>query len=447
MRPKQHADLDPSHAGTTETKGFDRRQALKNLVAAGGLGLGIPGLAHAQFRVDVAGIGLTQRPFAIAPFRGRSSHPTAFDDVVSADLERSGLFRAVPVTSDPLDESSLPDLAPWRARGIDALITGSVNRAANGRVDVRYRLWDVVAGEDLGGVSVPVTTESPRLAAHQVADSIFEKLTGIRGVFSTRIAYVTQTGQKHQLWVADADGEGAQPALTSPEPIVSPVWSPDGSELAYVSFESRKPVIYVHTVATGKRRLMANFKGSNSAPAWSPDGEKVVATLTLSGSSQVYLLSKDGTPPKRITSSRSIDTEPCFSPDGGQLYFVSNRGGSPQIYRMPVSGGGASRVTFKGSYNTSPSLSADGRYMAYISRVESAYRVHVMDLASGEVRALTDTEADESPSFAANSQMLIYATRLNGRDALMTVSSDGNIRTRLAGAVGDIREPDWGPFR
>jgi TolB protein len=447
MSPQQHTDLDLSPYRTTEPRRFDRRQALKSLVAASGLGFGMAGLAHAQFRVDVAGIGLTQRPFAIAPFRGRSSHPTAFDDVVSADLERSGLFRAVPVTSDPLDESSLPDLAPWRARGIDALITGSVNRAANGRVDVRYRIWDVVAGEDLGGVSVPVTNDSPRLAAHQVADSIFEKLTGIRGVFSTRIAYVTQTGQKHQLWVADADGEGAQPALTSPEPIVSPVWSPNGNELAYVSFESRKPVIYVHTVATGQRRLMANFKGSNSAPAWSPDGEKVVATLTLSGSSQVYLLSKDGTPPKRITSSRSIDTEPCFSPDGSQIYFVSNRGGSPQIYRMPASGGGASRVTFKGSYNTSPSLSADGRYMAYISRVDSAYRVHVMDLASGQVRALTDTEADESPSFAANSQMLIYATRLNGRDALMTVSSDGNIRTRLAGATGDIREPDWGPFR
>ena len=417
------------------------------MAVGAGVGFGVVERAVAQFRVDVAGIGLTQRPFAIAPFRGRSTQATAFDDIVTADLERSGLFRAVPVTSDALDETALPDLAPWRARGVDALITGSVNVAADGRIDVRYRLWDVIAGEDLGGVSVPVNAGTPRLAAHQVADSIFEKLTGIRGVFSTRIAYVTQSGSQHRLWVADADGEGAQPALTSPEPIISPVWSPDGSELAYVSFESRKPVIYVHTVSTGKRRLMANFKGSNSAPAWSPDGEKVVATLTLSGSSQIYLLSKDGTPPKRITGSRSIDTEPCFSPDGQQLYFSSNRGGTPQIYKMPATGGSATRVTFQGSYNTSPALSADGRLMAYIGRVESAFRVHVMDLVSGEVRVLTDTEADESPSFAANSQMLIYATRLNGRDALMTVSADGNIRTRLAGALGDIREPDWGPFR
>ena len=424
-----------------------RRDLLKGAGVGMAVGLGVSAMpAMAQFRVDVAGVGLTQRPFAIAPFRGREAFATPVDDIVTADLERTGLFRAVAASSEAMDESSRPDLAPWRAIGVDALVTGSV-RQDNGQWLVSYRLWDVVAAEDLGGVSVPVNKDLSRLAAHQVADSIFEKLTGIRGVFATRVAYVTQVGKQHKLWVADADGENAQPALTSPEPIISPVWSPDGSELAYVSFESRKPVIYSHMVATGQRRLLANFKGSNSAPAWSPDGKSVVATLTLSGSSQIYRLATDGSPPKRITSSRSIDTEPSFSPDGTQLYFVSNRGGSPQIYRMPAEGGPAARVTFQGGYNTSPSLSADGRYMAYIGQVGSAFRVHTMDLASGEVRVLTDTEGDESPSFAANSQMLVYATRLNGRDALMTVSVDGRIRTRLAGATGDIREPDWGPFR
>ena len=407
----------------------------------------VSNLAWAQFKVEVSGVGLTQVPIAIASFKGEETAPQKTSAILSADLERSGQFRVVPNLGLSLDELSRPDHATLRQKNADALVAGSATRLADGRYEIRARLWDVVSGQERGDYRETVAAADLRLSAHRLADWVYEKLTGEKGVFATRIAYITKQGPKHLLWVADADGENPQAALTSQEPIISPSWSPSGNELAYVSFESRKPVIYVHTVATGKRRLMANFKGSNSAPAWSPDGEKVVATLTLSGSSQVYLLSKDGTPPKRITSSRSIDTEPCFSPDGGQIYFVSNRGGSPQIYRMPVSGGGASRVTFKGSYNTSPSLSADGRYMAYISRVESAYRVHVMDLASGEVRALTDTEADESPSFAANSQMLIYATRLNGRDALMTVSSDGNIRTRLAGAVGDIREPDWGPFR
>jgi TolB protein len=214
-----------------------------------------------------------------------------------------------------------------------------------------------------------------------------------------------------------------------------------------VSFEALKPVIFAHTVATGKRRMMANFKGSNSAPAWSPDGQTLLATLTTSGNSQIFALAKDGGPPTRLTRTGSIDTEPAYAPDGKFIYFVSNRGGSPQIYRMPSQGGAAVRITFQGGYNISPSPSPDGKWLAFVGRIDGRFRLQVLNLENNEIRGLTDTDADESPSFSANSRMVIYATRVEGREALMTVSVDGRVRTRLAGATGDIREPDWGPFR
>lgn len=220
-----------------------------------------------------------------------------------------------------------------------------------------------------GGQSFAVASADMRLAAHRVADYVYEKLTGDKGAFSTRIAYVTKSAQRYQLWVADADGENAQSALTSPEPIISPAWSPDGNQLAYVSFESRKPVVYVHNVGSGKRRLIANFKGSNSAPAWSPDGNTIAVTLSRDGGSQLFLLNALGGEPRRLIQSGSIDTEPVFAPDGQSIYFVSDRGGSPQIYKVATTGQGIERVTFTGSYNISPTISPDGRWMAYISRV------------------------------------------------------------------------------
>jgi TolB protein len=405
--------------------------------------------AWAQFRVEVSGVGLTQIPVAIAAFKGEDTATQKISALVQADLERSGQFRGVDTTGANLDDSSRPDFSSWRQKTADALLAGSVTRLADGRFDVRMHLWDVVRGQDLGSKSMAVVQADLRLAAHEIADYVYEKLTGDKGIFSTRIAYVTKRGQSFNLWVADADGEGSQSALSSTEPIISPAWSPNGKQLAYVSFEARKPTIYVHEVSTGKRRLVANFKGSNSAPAWSPDGRTLALTLSRDGGSQLNLLdlSVVGSEPRRIAQSSSIDTEPAFTADGRIIYFVSDRGGSPQIYRVPVAGGSPERVTFNGTYNISPALSPDGRWLAYISRVNGAFKLHVMELASGTSNAITDTIADERPSFSPNSRMLIYATQQQGKEALMTTTLDGKIKARLAGQTGDIREPNWGPFQ
>ena len=403
--------------------------------------------AFAQFRVEVSGVGVTQVPIAIAAFRGEDSAPQKIASIVQADLERSGQFRAIDTAGIAMDEGSRPEVSTWRQKGADSLVTGSITRLADGRYDVRMRLWDVVRSQDLGGQSFAVVTGDLRLVAHRIADFVYEKLTGDKGVFSTRIAYVTKVGSTYNLWVADADGENAQSALNSAEPIISPSWAPNGTQLAYVSFESRKPVIFVHDVATGKRRLVANFKGSNSAPAWSPDGKTLGVTLSRDGGSQLYLMDSNGGEPHRLAQSSSIDTEPRFTADGKFIYFVSDRGGAPQIYRVPASGGNPERVTFTGTYNISPAISRDGKWLAYISRVSGVFKLYVMDLATNTTNAITETTADEKPSFSPNSRLIIYATHQSGREALMTTTLDGKIKARLAGQNGDIREPDWGPMQ
>jgi TolB protein len=429
-----------------EKKLWRRREVMAQTAGLFGVAMAAPALA--QFRVEVTGVGLTQMPIAIAPFRGQDQAPQKIAAIVQADLERSGQFRVVDGAAGAnMDETSRPDLTPWRQKSADSLAVGSITRLADGRFDVRFRLWDVVKGQDLGGQSHAVTAGDLRLAAHRIADFIYEKLTGDKGVFATRIAYVTKSGSRYNLWVADSDGENAQSALASNEPIISPAWSPSGGQLAYVSFESRKPVVYVHDVSSGKRRLIANFRGSNSAPGWAPNGRSLAVTLSRDGGSQLYTISADGGEPRRLTQSSGIDTEPTYSPDGKYIYFTSDRGGAPQIYRMPTGGGSPERVTFAGNYNVSPALSPDGRWLAFISRINGQFKLHVMELAGGTVTAITDTTADESPSFAPNSRLIVYATRQGGQEALMTTTLDGKIKARLAGQGGDIREPDWGPFQ
>jgi len=402
--------------------------------------------AAAQFRVEIAGIGGTQIPVAIATFRDEALAPVPVAAVVRADLQRSGLFRIVDVPGS-LDELSRINLAEWRGRGADALAVGSVSRLADGRYDVRFKLWDLVKGEELLGQSHAALPADLRLAAHRIADSIYQNLTGERGIFATRIAYVTKAGNRYSLHVTDADGEGGQIALTSPDPIISPAWSPNGKELAYVSFESQKAVVWVQDISSGQRRKLADFRGSNSAPAWSPDGRDLALTLSRDAVAQLYLMSRDGGTPRRLTNSPSIDTEPVFTPDGRQIYFVSDRGGGPQIYRMAAGGGNAERVSFSGNYNVSPAVSPDGRTLAYITRQGGAFKLMVQELGGGGAPvAITDTSEDESPSFAPNGRLLVYTSRAQGRDVLMTTTLDGKIKSRLLTTGADMREPAWGPF-
>jgi TolB protein len=406
--------------------------------------------AQAQFRVEISGVGVTQYPIAIAAFRGDEAAPQKMGAIVTADLLRSGQFKQIDAAGYALDEASRPDMSPWKQKGADYLVAGSISRLADGRYDVRFRLWDAVRAQELGAQSYAVVTGDLRLAAHRIADFVYEKITGEKGVFSTRIAYVSKAGSRTNLWVADADGEGAQNALASSEPIISASWSPTGSQLAYVSFESRKPVVYVHDVATGRRRMVANFRGSNSAPAWSPDGRTLALTLSRDGASQIYGMDSNGGEPRKLSQSSSIDTEPTYSSDGKFIYFVSDRGGSPQIYRMPAGGesaGRAERVSFTGSYNISPALSPDGRNLAYISRISGAFKLHVMELGGGSATPITETAADERPSFAPNGKLIMYATKQGGREALMMTTLDGRIKARLGAQNGDIREPQWGPFQ
>lgn len=420
-------------------------QATSASSAVVGLGLGCTA-ALAQVRVEITGVGATQVPVALAPFRDEAATGVALSAIIRANLERSGAFRVIAVPPG-LDERSTPDLAAFRGQGADALVAGSATRLADGSIDVRMRLWDSVRSTELAGQGSVVLPADLRLAAHRLSDLIHEKLTGQRGVFATRIAYVLRTGRRYTLHVTDPDGEGGQIALASPEPIISPAWSPDGKRLAYVSFETQKAVVWVQDVASGNRRVLADFRGSNSAPAWSPDGRRLVATLSRDGNSQLYLINADGGgSPRRLTASAAIDTEAVWSPDGESVYFVSDRGGGPQVYRVPSGGGAVERITFQGDYNISPAISPDGRQLAYISRQAGAFRLMLLELAGGSPLPLTDTRDDESPSFAPNGRLIVYATRSGGGDVLMTTTLDGKIKTRLLASGADMREPAWGPY-
>jgi TolB protein len=405
---------------------------------------------QAALDIEIFGGGATQIPIAIVPFANEERLNQSITAVIGADLQRSGLFRLIApggiVPHEPF-EVVYPD---WVHRGASALVIGRTTILPGGQqVAVRVALLDTATQAQLAGYNETVPLGQTRAAAHRIADLIYEKLTGDTGVFSTRIAYVVKEGKKYALQVADADGFNAQSVIEYTEPIISPAWSPDGTRLAYVSFENKKPVVYVQTLATRTRKALANFRGSNSAPAWSPDGKKLAVVLSQLGGSQIFLINADGSGLQRLGQSSGIDTEPSFSPDGQSIIFTSDRGGSPQIYRMKVTGsasGTAERLTFEGSYNVSPDFSPDGKSFTFIHRNGDRFNVAVQDIGTGQVQLLTDSRHDESPSFAPNGRIILYATELGGRGILSAVTSDGKTRQQLSTQAGDVREPAWGPL-
>jgi TolB protein len=408
----------------------------------------LPLLARAELTVQIVGGAAQQIPIAVVPFSSAagSSSQDSIDSVVGADLQRSGLFHLLETRGVANQPHNITEVkyADWSAIQAQALTIGMVEPLPGGRLKVSFRLLDVLKQNQLLAMEFNIAVTQQRTTAHKIADLIYEKLTGEKGVFATRITYVNKLNGRYHLQVADADGFNPQTVVSSKEPIISPSWAPDGNKLAYVSFEKKKPIIFVQSLVSGQRMVLANFKGNNSAPAWSPDGTKLAIVLTYSANSQIYVINADGSGLQQVSFSSGIDTEPEWSPDGSAIYFTSNRGGGPQIYRMPATGGEAKRITFEGSYNVSPHVSPDGKLLTYVKQDAKGFRVAVQDLVSGQVFTLSETTQDESPSFAPNGRMILYATNIGGKGSMAAVSVDGRVKQKLTDNGGDVREPSWG---
>ena len=393
-------------------------------------------------------------PIAIVPFGwdGSEQQPADIAAIVRSDLTGSGRFNALD-QSDMLEQPTRGvdiDFDNWRMVAVDYVLVGELAQEGE-TFSIRYQLFDVYGGRQVVADQLLLERRDMRAAGHRVADSVYEAITGIPGVFNTKIAYISVSGvppkQQYRLIVADADGNNEFVLLESPEPIMSPAWSPDGRQLAYVSFELGRAQVYVQSLRTGTRRVVSDKPGVNNAPAWSPDGRELALTRSdADGNLDIYLVPVIGSGETRLTQRRSIDTEPAWSRDGKTIYFTSDRGGAPQIYEVPVSGGVVSRVTFEGRYNARPRVSADGEAIAVVHDDRGNFRVAVQDLASGSLQVLSDGALDESPSFAPNGAQLIYATRRGGRGVLETVSVDGAISGRVKSVGNDVREPVWSPY-
>jgi TolB protein len=410
----------------------------------------------AELNIEITRGAGRRVPIAVVPFgwEGEGARaPYDIDDVISADLHRSGRFE--PIAEDSMlqkpDAGVDIDFDDWSILGVEAIVIGKITQTGANAYSVQFQLFDVFTREQLVGYRMPASSDTMRRVAHRAADMIYEKLTGVPGVFGTKVAYVTAEGQGagrlYTLVVADADGENEFTIMESRDPIMSPAWSADSRRLAYVSFEGNVSTIFVQTLRTGNRIKVSSKAGINGAPAFSPDGRQLVLTLGgLDGNLDINVLDLASREVSRLTTHRAIDTEGTWSPDGRSIYFTSDRGGGPQIYKIGVDGGTPERVTFEGSYNARPRLSPDGSKLALVHLDRGNYRIGVLDLKSKEFLILSNGSQDESPSFAPNSDTLIYATREGRNGVLEMVSADGLIRQRLASGQGDVREPVWSPF-
>ena len=401
--------------------------------------------AFAQLKVDILGVGANQFPIAIPEFLGNSSAPEQMAEIIGNDLVRCGAFKLVTAPQAGSFDAT-PDWSAISASGAGAYVVGSITKNPDGRFEIKVRLYDPVKKQVTDEADYLSPRDDLRLYAHKIADRIYERLTGEKGDFASRIAYVSQTGRNdYSIMIADSDGHNQRTALRSRQPIISIAWSPNGRQIAYTTFESGKPTVWSHDLTTGKRRQIAGFRGNNSAPAYSPDGNIVAVALSKDGLTKIFLMSADGQNVRPFTEGSSIDTEPVFSPDGRYIYFTSDRGGNPQIYRKPVNGGNAERISFGNAYAVSPTVSPKNDVIAYIVRSGGTFQLVQQDLSTGNVMPLSQVGKNESPSYSPNGNMIIFATEVGGKGVLSTVSADGGSKYRITGLNGDIREPAWGP--
>lgn len=413
----------------------------------------ISSIASAQLTIEITRGVSGAIPIAIVPFQ--SSLPLAGNEnvssIIDANLGRSGRFNMLPDNAQPARPSRPEEinLQAWQPTRVDYITVGQIN-PVGAELSVQFTLVDAIQGNVVLNEAYTIERSGLRRLAHHISDRIYQQLTGERGAFSTRIAYVTTErrvgGGDYQLIVADADGFNPQVILRSSEPIMSPAWSPDGRRLAYVSFENRRAQIYMQDLFSGQRRLLTAETGINGAPAWSPDGQRLALTLSRDGNPEIYVLDIAIGTLTRITNNTAIDTEAVWSPDGRTLVFTSDRSGSPQLYQVPVTGGAAQRISFQGNYNARASFAPDGRSIAYVHRSNRGFSIAVQDFANNQVRVLTNGNLDESPSFAPNGRMIVYATSQGSRGELAAVSVDGKVQQRLVLQASDVREPAWAPF-
>lgn len=410
--------------------------------------------AYALLEIEITQGVESAMPVAITPVAGDMPiEATLLESVVFSDLHRSGYFSIIDKKKYPQQSVKLDDVdyPKWRNVGIEALLTMTATAASEGKVRVQFELYDLVRKNRILGHSVTTNKNQLRKVAHKISDLVFEKLTGIKGAFSTRVAYISESssskGKKYQLQIADADGYNPRTVFSSSKQLLSPAWAPDGRRLAYVSFENDRTEIFMQDVTTGKRTKISSEPGINSAPAWSPDGTSIALTLSSGGDPDIYIMDVESKKLRKLTNHYGIDTEATWSPDGRFIYFTSNRSGAPQIYQVSFGGGSPKRMTFEGNYNAAASVSADGKHIAMVHRNDGGYRIGLLNIETNSFSLLTDGTLDEAPSFAPNGSMIIYSTRHNNSTVLSAVSSDGRVRQRLRLQKEKVREPSWSPFR